>query len=310
MASEGSDSTKSAETRGPELSIVIPAYNEGAALGAVLGALKAERLPRFEIVVVDDGSTDDTAAVAASCGARVIRHPYNIGNGAAVKTGLRAARGRLVVLMDGDGQHPTTAIPALLESLGEYHMVVAARVRRSEAGWHRLFANRIYSWFASYVAQYRVEDLTSGFRAMRRRDVLRFIDMLPNTFSYPTTLTLAFLRSGLAVQYVSVGFGRRTGESKINLWRDGTRFLLIISKVATLFAPFRVFLPVSASFFATGLAYYAYTFVTAHRFTNMAALLLSTSVVIFMLGLVSEQIAQLRMDRLSGALDAGDDHAA
>ena len=310
MAIEDSGSTRSVETRGIELSIVIPAYNEGAAIGPVLDALKNQALPPHEIVVVDDGSTDDTATVASALGARVIRHPYNIGNGAAVKTGLRAARGRLVLLMDGDGQHPPAAVKALLDPLQDYHMVVAARVLSSEAGWHRLLANRVYSWFASYVAQYRVEDLTSGFRTMRRHDALRYVDMLPNTFSYPTTLTLAFLRSGLALKYVTVEFGSRTGESKINLWRDGTRFLLIISKVATLFAPFRVFLPVSAAFFATGLGYYAYTFLTAHRFTNMAALLLSTSVIIFMLGLVSEQIAQLRMDRLSGAQSPSEDAAA
>ncbi len=286
----------------PELSIIIPAYNEAGALGAVLSTIHAQPLPTYEIIVVDDGSTDDTAAVAAAHGARTIRHPYNIGNGAAVKTGLRAARGSSVVLLDGDGQHPPAAIAALLEPLTDYHMVVAARVRRSEAGWHRLVANRFFSWFASYVAQYRVEDLTSGFRAMRRRNAMRFVDMLPNTFSYPTTMTLAFLRSGLAVRYVTVEFGQRTGQSKIRLWRDGIRFLLIISKVATLFAPFRVFLPVSAAFLLTGLGYYAYTFLTAHRFTNMAALLLSTSVIIFMLGLVSEQIAQLRMDRYGAAL--------
>jgi glycosyltransferase involved in cell wall biosynthesis len=291
----------------PELSILIPAYNEAVALGPVLDAIGALELPAHEIIVIDDGSNDETAAVAAAHGARVIRHPYNIGNGAAVKTGLRAARGEIVLLMDGDGQHPPVAIPDLLGPLGDYHMVVAARLRRSEAGWHRMLANRFYSWFASYVAQYRVEDLTSGFRAVRRRDVARFIDMLPNTFSYPTTLTLAFLRSGLAVKYTPVEFGRRRGESKIRLWQDGTRFLLIISKVATLFAPFRVFLPVSVSFFTLGLGYYAYTFITRGRFTNMAALLLSTSVIIFMMGLVSEQIAQLRLDRLATPPSSGDD---
>ncbi|MBI3388577.1 MAG: glycosyltransferase family 2 protein [Deltaproteobacteria bacterium] len=291
----------------PELSIIIPAYNEAGALGPVLEAIRAQPLPVHELIVVDDGSTDDTGEVAAAYGARVVRHPYNIGNGAAVKSGLRAARGTYVLLMDGDGQHPPSAIPTLLTSRTDYHMVVAARVLASEASWLRLLANRFYSWFASYVAQYRVQDLTSGFRLMRRRDALRFVDMLPNTFSYPTTLTLAFLRSGLAVQYVTVEFGRRTGTSKIHLWEDGTRFLLIISRVATLFAPFRVFLPVSMAFFVTGLGYYAYTFLTAHRFTNMAALLLSTSVVIFMLGLVSEQIAQLRMDRINSAPVAAED---
>jgi len=281
----------------PAVSIVMPVYNEAENLRRVLQEIHALGLQDYEIIVGDDGSSDDSAAVAEALGARVVRHPYNIGNGAAVKSGLRAARGRHIVLLDGDGQHPPRDIPRLLEHLDRYHMVVAARVRSTEASWYRMLANRFYSWFASYVSQFPVEDLTSGFRAMHRWVALKFVDLLPNTFSYPTTLTLAVLRSGLALKYVTVEFGQRQGHSKIHLWRDGTRFLLIISKVATLFAPFRVFLPVSGAFFAMGLSYYAYTFVTQHRFTNMAALLLSTGVIIFMMGLVSEQVAQMRMDR-------------
>jgi len=281
----------------PALSIVIPVYNEAENLSGVLERIHDLGLNDYEIIVVDDGSKDGSAAVAEARGARVVRHPYNIGNGAAVKTGLRHARGRWIVMMDADGQHPPEAIPLLLQQLETYHMVVAARVRSTEASWHRMFANRFYSWFASYVSQFKVEDLTSGFRGMHRWVALKFLDLLPNTFSYPTTLTLAVLRSGLALKYVQVEFGRRQGHSKIRLWEDGTRFLLIISKVATLFAPFRVFLPVSGFFVSLGLTYYAYTFVTQHRFTNMAALLLSTGVIIFMMGLVSEQIAQMRMDR-------------
>lgn len=290
----------------PSLSIIIPAHNEAGALGAVLTGVEAQELPPYEVIVVDDGSTDDTATIAAAHGARVVRHPYNIGNGAAVKAGLRAARGDTVLLMDGDGQHPPAAIPALLEALHVYRMVVAARVRSSEAGWHRMVANRCCSWFASYVAQCRVEDLTSGYRALRRRDALRFVDLLPNTFSYPTTLTLALLRSGFPVKYVRVEFGRRATQSKIRLWKDGTRFLLILSKVATLFAPFRVFLPVSAAFFGVGLGYYGYTFARSGRLTNTSVLLLSTAVIVFMLGLVSEQIAQLRMDRFTAPEEAED----
>ena len=281
----------------PALSIIIPVYNEAVNLAGVLEQIHALGLEDYEIIVVDDGSSDGSAAMAAARGARVVRHPYNIGNGAAVKSGLRAARGRWIVMLDADGQHPPQAIPLLLEHLERYHMVVAARVRSTEASWHRMLANRFYSWFASYVSQFDVEDLTSGFRAMHRWVALKFLDLLPNTFSYPTTLTLAVLRSGLALKYVRIEFGQRQGHSKIRLWEDGTRFLLIISKVATLFAPFRVFLPVSGAFFALGVGYYGYTFLTEHRFTNMAALLLSTSVVIFMMGLVSEQIAQMRMDR-------------
>ncbi|GIW40569.1 MAG: glycosyl transferase [Candidatus Binatia bacterium] len=289
---------KSFESR-TKVSIVLPAYNEERAIGGVLARIRALRIPHSEVLVVDDGSTDGTARVAVEHGARVIRHPYNIGNGAAVKTGLRAARGELVVLMDGDGQHAPQDVPSLLEKAAEgYDMVVAARVRGSRAPWQRKLANWIYNRFASYVTQFPVRDLTSGFRVVRRRAALRFLGLLPNRFSYPTTLTLAFLRSGLSVHYLPVPHHERIGKSKIRPWEDGIRFLLIIAKIATLFSPFRVFLPVSGAFFATGLGYYLYTYFTQHRFTNMSVLLFTTSVVIFMMGLVSEQIALLRMERI------------
>jgi glycosyltransferase involved in cell wall biosynthesis len=281
----------------PDISIVIPVFNEAENLGPLLERLRAVAVPGAEVVVVDDGSTDGTAETAIRGGAHVVRHPYNIGNGAAVKSGIRAARGRLLVLMDGDGQHRPEDIPKLLAEIRRYHMVVGARVKGSKLRLHRYVANHIYNAFASYVSKFRIEDLTSGFRALKRRDALRFIDLLPNTFSYPSTLTLAFLRSGLTVKYVPIQTLYRSGQSKISLAVDGFRFLLIITKIATLFSPFRVFLPVSAFFFCTGVGYYLYTYLTQHRFTNMAVFLLTTAVIIFMMGLVSEQIALLRMEQ-------------
>jgi glycosyltransferase involved in cell wall biosynthesis len=233
-----------------------------------------------------------------NAGANVIRHPYNIGNGAAIKTGMRAARGRLLVLMDGDGQHKPEDIPRLLAEAKRYHMVVGARAKGSKLRFHRYIANVIYNLLASYVTRFKVKDLTSGFRVLSRLEALRYIDLLPNTFSYPTTLTLAFLRSGLTVKYVPIQTLYRAGQSKISLIKDGVRFLLIITKIATLFSPFRVFLPVSIFFFLGGTANYFYTYVTQHRFTNMSVFLLTTAVIIFMLGLISEQIALLRMERL------------
>ena len=233
-----------------------------------------------------------------AAGANVVRHPYNIGNGAAVKSGMRAAKGKVIVLMDGDGQHKPEDIPKLLAAATIFHMVVGARAKGSKLRVHRNLANMVYNLLASYVTRFRVEDLTSGFRAMRRRDALRFIDLLPNTFSYPTTLTLAFLRSGLTVKYVPIQTLYRAGQSKISLVTDGILFLLIITKIATLFAPFRVFLPVSVFFFVVfGLGNYIYTYVTQNRFTNMSVFALTTAVIIFMLGLISEQIALLRMER-------------
>lgn len=281
----------------PDISIVIPAFNEATNLPRLLGTIQALKLSQLEIIVVDDGSTDRSAEVAVNAGANVVRHPYNIGNGAAVKSGIRAAKGTMIVLMDGDGQHKPEDIPKLLAEAANYHMVVGARAKGSKLRFHRYAANLIYNLLASYVTRFKVQDLTSGFRVLSRRDALRFIDLLPNTFSYPTTLTLAFLRSGLTVKYVPIQSLYRAGQSKISLITDGIRFLLIISKIATLFSPFRVFLPVSIVFFLAGTANYAYTYLTEHRFTNMSALMFTAAVIVFMLGLISEQIALLRMER-------------
>jgi len=280
-----------------ETSIIVPVYNEAENLKQLLGQIHSLRLPDSEIIVVDDGSNDGSAAIAMAAGANVVRHPYNIGNGAAVKSGMRAAKGRFIVMMDGDGQHKPEDIPKLLADADRYHMVVGARAKGSKLRMHRNLANMVYNLLASYVTRFKVQDLTSGFRVIRRRDALRFIDLLPNTFSYPTTLTLACLRSGLTVQYVPIQTLYRAGQSKISLVTDGIRFLLIITKIATLFAPFRVFLPVSVFFFLGGVGNYIYTYVTQNRFTNMSVFALTTAVIIFMLGLISEQIALLRMER-------------
>jgi glycosyltransferase involved in cell wall biosynthesis len=289
------------------ISVIIPVFNEAQNLGPLLDRLRSVQLPRAEVIVVDDGSTDGSAAIAESNGVRLIRHPYNIGNGAAVKSGIRAARGRLVVLMDGDGQHRPEDVPKLLAEADRYQMVVGARSKGSRLRFHRYVANLVYNAFASYVTRFKVGDLTSGFRVLLRRDALRFIDLLPNTFSYPSTLTLAFLRSGFTVKYVPIQTLYRSGQSKISLIGDGIRFLLIITRIATLFSPFRVFLPVSAFFFFTGVGYYLYTYLTEHRFTNMAVFLLTTAVIIFMLGLVSEQIALLRMEQRSSLSHSSDE---
>jgi glycosyltransferase involved in cell wall biosynthesis len=282
-----------------EISIIIPVFNEAEKLLELVNSIHALDLKSSEIIVIDDGSTDGSADVAITGGANVIRHPYNIGNGAAIKTGIRAARGRLLVLMDGDGQHKPQDIRRLLTESRDYHMVVGARSKGSRLRFHRYVANVVYNILASYVTRFKVKDLTSGFRVLSRSDALRFIDLLPNTFSYPTTLTLAFLRSGLTVKYVPIQTLYRAGQSKISLMTDGIRFLLIITKIATLFSPFRVFLPVSLFFFLSGLTNYAYTYLTQYRFTNMSVFLLTTAVIVFMLGLISEQIALLRMERTS-----------
>ncbi len=279
-----------------QVSVVMPAYNEAESLKKIIPELFAVLGRACEVIVVDDSSTDDTAVVAAACGARVINNPYNMGNGAAVKRGIRAAAGEIVVLMDADGQHRPAEIPKLLATMDKYDMVVGCRGRGAQNPW-RQAANGVYNALASYVSNFKVVDLTSGFRAFRREKALKFLYLLPNAFSYPSTLTLAFIKAAYPVNFVPVDVTARTaGKSKISLLNDGARFFVIIMKISVFFSPLKVFLPVSALFFVTGLFYYLYTYVTAHRFTNMSALLFTTAVTIFMLGLISEQIAQLRKE--------------
>jgi glycosyltransferase involved in cell wall biosynthesis len=289
-------------------SIIIPAYNEEGAIGETIRAIRALSLPHSEILVIDDGSSDGTAHVAREAGARVVSHPYNIGNGAAVKTGIRESAGVALVFLDGDGQHDPHDIPRLLSHIDRYHMVIGARTRGSQTHFHRNLANRAYNALASFVANFRVQDLTSGFRAIRRADALRFCDMLPNGFSYPTTITLAFLRSGRSLLYVPIQTRYRVGKSKIRLLSDGFEFLIIIMKIAMTFSPLRIFIPISSFLFFLGLMRYAYTYLLFGNFTNMSHLMINSSVIVFMLGLVAEQIASLRMER-GDPLVAGDSSA-
>ena len=284
-------------TRSIELTILLPAYNEEQSIGRTIREIK-EFYPDFEILVVDDGSIDRTKEEAVKAGANVMKHPHNIGNGAAIKTGLRYASGEWVLMMDADGQHKPSDIANLLAHKDEYEMVVGARTKGSKTSWHRDLANFIYNWLASYITKFKVEDLTSGFRLVKNDRISKFIYLLPNTFSYPSTITMAYLRSGLSIKYIPIQTLARKGKSKIKLFQDGIRFFLIITRIATLFSPLRVFLPVSFMFFVTGLGYYAFTYITQNRFTNMSMLLMSSSVIIFMMGLVSEQVSQMRYDRV------------
>ena len=280
-----------------EVTVLLPAFNEEQSIADTVQRIK-QLHPDFEVLVIDDGSTDKTMQVAMTAGANVWPHPYNIGNGAAIKSGLRVAKGDWVLMMDADGQHKPEDIARLLEHKDRFDMVVGARSSGSKTALHRDFANKLYNWFASYVTQFEIQDLTSGFRIVKTDVARQYIYLLPNTFSYPSTLTMSYLRSGRSVQYVPIQTLARKGKSKIKLLSDGTRFLLIISKVATLFSPLRVFLPISLVLFFTGMLYYCYTFITLGRFTNMSALLLTSSLMIFMMGLISEQISQMRYDRV------------
>lgn len=276
-----------------KLSIVIPAKNEEVPLTTLIPLL-LETQPESEIIIVNDGSTDNTAKLCESLNIKCISHPYSKGNGAAIKTGARAAQGEIIVFMDADGQHSPKDIDRLLERLSEgYDMVIGARDTGSQASAGRLLANTFYNKFSSAIVGHKIEDLTSGFRAVRAEKFKEFIYLLPNGFSYPTTSTMAFFRAGYSVTYIPIKAAKREGKSHIKPLKDGIRFLLIIFKIGTLYSPLKLFFPISLSFLLTGLGYYLYTFITISRFTNMSALLFTTSVIIFLIGLVSEQITSL-----------------
>ena len=277
------------------VSVVIPAFNEGGAIGGVVTELKAAA-PWHEIIVVDDGSSDGTGETAASAGARVVRHPYNKGNGASVKSGIRAATGEFILIIDGDGQHQPAEAIALTSRLGEYDLVVGARSGDAQAGSTRRFGNAALNRLASFLTERDIPDLTSGFRCARREYLVEFLHLLPNGFSTPTTTTLSFLRAGYNVAFHPIDGRQRVGTSKIRLSRDGPKFLLIILRVMTIFSPLRVFLPVAGASLALGCVYGVYTVYTDGHIPNGAVLLIMLAVVVLLIGLVSEQISALRFD--------------
>jgi glycosyltransferase involved in cell wall biosynthesis len=283
-----------------KVSVIIPTFNEASNIEAVVSMIK-QSYPSYEVIVIDDGSADGTATVAYRAGVEVYSHPYNIGNGAAIKSGIRIATGDILVFMDGDGQHDPEDIGRLLENMPDYDMVVGARSFISQASIGRAFGNKIYNWLASYVAKFPIQDLTSGFRAVKANIARNFLYLLPNTYSYPTTITLGVLRSGFSVKYVPIKTRKRkTGSSNIRLIRDGVKFFMIITRICTLYSPMRIFLPVSFLMFALGVINYVYSYMRYSRFTNMSALLFVTSILIFMMSLISEQICQMRFERRGG----------
>jgi glycosyltransferase involved in cell wall biosynthesis len=280
-----------------KVSIVIPAFNESQTIAHLIQNIQ-QQYPDFEIVVIDDGSDDDTASVAGDAGARVYSHPYNIGNGAAIKSGIRVATGDVLVFMDADGQHDPEDIGRMLAYLPEFDMVVGARGKGSQASIGRNIGNKIYNWLGSYVSKFQIQDLTSGFRAVKADVARSFVYLLPNTYSYPTTITLGVLRTGWSIKYIPItAQPRRKGSSSIRLIHDGVRFFMIIVRICTLYSPMRVFLPVSFIMFLLGSVRYLYSFITESRFTNMSALLYVASIIIFMMSLISEQICQMRYER-------------
>lgn len=275
------------------VSIILPAKNEAVNLKKLLPELR-KTLPDAEIIVVNDGSTDDTVTICETNGVKVLTHQYSKGNGASIKTGARAATNEILVFMDGDGQHKPADVVKLLEHFHEgYDMVVGARSAATQASVSRLVANSVYNKLSSWIAGQKIADLTSGFRAVNGKKFRKFIYLLPNGFSYPTTITMAFFRAGFSVSYMDIEAGKREGKSHISLVKDGVRFFLIIFKIGTLYSPLKIFLPIAFVFFFTGLAYYLYTFLQFHTFTNMTGVLFISSIIVFLIGLVSEQVTTL-----------------
>lgn len=277
-----------------DISIILPAKNEGENLAHLLPILR-KLYPSSEIILVDDGSSDNTAQIASTNDIKCVSHPYSMGNGAAIKTGARSATGEILVFMDADGQHKPEDISRLLEPMKTkgFDMVIGARGRTSQASAPRMLANILYSKLASFMTGKNIADLTSGFRAVSADKFRKFLYLLPNGFSYPTTITMAFFRSGYSVTYIDIETGQRKGKSNISLLRDGVRFFIIILRIGALYSPMRLFLPISFSFFLLGIGYYFFTFFTTGRFTNMSALLLTSSLLVFLIGIVSEQISSL-----------------
>ncbi|MHA3116312.1 glycosyltransferase family 2 protein [Acinetobacter sp. ANC 4635] len=276
-----------------KISVVLPAKNEAGAIGQTIAQIQQLQLAH-EIIVVNDGSTDQTKQAAEQAGAKVISHPYSKGNGAAIKTGARHAQGEIIIFMDADGQHDPNDIPQFIKKLEQgYDLVVGARQKGSQASLGRGFANAFYNKLATYMTEHQVEDLTSGFRAVRAEKFREFLYLLPNGFSYPTTSTMAFFRAGYSVTYVPIHAAKRIGKSHIRLLRDGTRFILIIFKIATLYSPLKMFLPIAILLFMIATGWYGYTLYEYSRFTNMSALLYTGSIMVFLMGLISEQITSL-----------------
>lgn len=276
-----------------KVSVVLPAKNESGAVGETIKKIHSLNFVD-EILVINDGSTDATQQVAETAGAKVITHPYSKGNGAAIKTGARTATGDIIVFMDADGQHDPNDISRLIEKIEQgYDLVVGARQKGSQASVGRGIANALYNNLATYMTEQKVEDLTSGFRAVRADKFREFLYLLPNGFSYPTTSTMAFFRAGYSVAYVPIHAAKRIGKSHIHPMKDGVRFFLIIFKIATLFSPLKIFLPIAVLLFLMATGWYGYTLYEFHRFTNMSALLYTGSIMIFLMGLISEQITAL-----------------
>jgi len=285
------------EERSVNVAVVLPVYNEAECIGGLIERIKKVN-SAFEVIVVDDASGDNSAQVARSAGARVVTHPYNRGNGASIKTGVRSTDRDIVVLMDADGQHNPEDIPGLLKFLPEYDMVVGARSRNAKVSKYRGLGNFLLKKIAEFLSEHKIADLTSGFRAVKRAKFLEMIYLLPERYSYPTTITIAFFKSGLLIKYVMLDtIGRRSkGASNIKPIRDGLRIIKIILRIIMLFDPQKVFFPLSMFLIFSGLVFAAYTIICFASIRNFSVTMILAGIFTFLFGLLAEQISLLRRD--------------
>ena len=281
-----------------DITIVIPAYNEEKGIGNVLLNLK-KLVSDYQLLVIDDGSTDNTFEIVKNSGVNVVCHKYNKGYGAALKTGLRNAKTSVVLYIDADGQHNPEDIDRIAEHIDEYDMVVGARTKKSTVSLLRRPGKKILSITANYLSGHQIPDLNSGFRAIKKNKAMEFMHILPNTFSFTTTITLAFLKSGYDVKYVPIQTIDRVGTSKIKPFRDGFRFIMLIVRTITLFDPLKVFLPISIALFTIGMVYGLYTLISALNISDASVIMITASILIFFFGLLADQISSIRMGNRS-----------
>jgi glycosyltransferase involved in cell wall biosynthesis len=278
------------------ISVVIPAYNEEEAIGAVVDELiEISRDGSYEIIVVDDGSTDNTAKVVQEKRVKFIQHPHKMGYGAAIKTGIKNAANDLIMIIDGDGSYPVKAIPELLKVADHYDMIVGSRTGEEvKIQLYRRPAKWFLSMLANYLSETKIPDINSGMRIFRRKDVEKFFNILPNKFSFTTTITLTYHTTGLLVKYVPINYYKRVGQSKIRPVKDGLNFILLIVRTITYFNPLKVFLPISIVLFLVGLAVLLYQGIFLRNIADLPVMLILSAFQIGFLGLLADLIVRKR----------------
>ena len=283
-----------------DVSVVIPAYNEEQAIGATLDALRlslASSRRSYQIIVVDDGSSDRTAAEAAARGVHVVKHRRNRGYGAALKSGALVARGEVVLFYDADNQFDAADVDRMVDELSDHDAALGARTLGSHAPFSRRGGKKLLGWLANYLARTRIPDLNCGLRAIRRHVLLDYLHLLPNGFSASTTTTLVLLKEGHDVRFVPVKVKKRIGTSTVKPIKDGVETALLIVRLTTLLDPFRVFGPVSGVFFLFGLVWGTYYIRLGRGLSTASLFMLVSSIIIFFFGLLADQVASLRRER-------------